>query len=352
MERGKGGEVPLSFVSKEGQGALAPFAQRKGEAPPPLSPDPPRATMPTVMLHSAYRRPAWVPLCAALLALALATAACGDDDDSPLGGDLILATTTSVRDSGLLDDLVPLFERRSGVNVKVIAVGTGAALRLAEDGNADALFVHAPDAERALVDAGHAVNRRLVMYNDFLLLGPDDDPAVVAGSHDAAAALARIAAAESRFVSRGDGSGTHQKELALWAAAGVEPRGSWYQEAGQGMGATLTIADQKRAYVLTDRATFLALSDDLELRSAVEGDPALLNLYSVMQVAPGKGGVNAPAAAAWVDFTQSREVQDLIRDFRRDEFGRPLFVPAAGKSEQQAAENFSRSAVLPAFVVG
>ncbi len=278
----------------------------------------------------------WTGLLVPTLLAALLAAACGS-------GGLILATTTSVNDSGLLDELVPLFEERTGVNVKVIAVGTGAALRMAELGNADALFVHAPGAERALLDAGDVVNRHLVAYNDFLIVGPPTDPAAIAGEPDVETALARIAASRSRFVSRGDDSGTHKKELALWEGAGVEPGGSWYQETGQGMGATLTIASQRRAYVLTDRATLLALSDNLDLVPISESDPLLINLYSVMQVDPGKGNINAAAAAAWVDFMLTNEAQDLIATFRLEEFGRPLFVPAAGQTEAEATLEFSNN---------
>ena len=277
---------------------------------------------------------------AVLLTLGLVALACRSDSPPPRG-DLLLATTTSVQDSGLLEALIPVFEAGANVNVKPIAVGTGAALRMAEDGNADALFVHAPDAERALIAAGDAFNRHLVAYNDFVIAGPPDDPAGIGGGADAAAALAAIAAAEARFISRGDDSGTHQREQAIWAEAGVDPGGSWYEESGQGMGATLTIADQKRAYVLTDRATFLALSQNLELVPLVEGDPALINLYSVLQVSPAKPGVNALAAVAWIEFILGGRAQAIIDDFGREQFGRPLFHAAAGLSEEEAIERFA-----------
>lgn len=278
--------------------------------------------------------------------LLLLAAACGGDDGTPvrapgLEPDLLLVATTSLNDSGLLDVLVPLFERRSGVNVKLIAVGSGAALRLAKDGNADALLVHAPDAERALLAAGDVIDRRLVAYNDFLIVGPPADPAALAGLVDAAAALAAIARAQARFLSRGDDSGTHARERALWAAAGIDPGGGWYEESGQGMGATLTIAGQRRAYLLTDRGTFLALGDQLDLVPLVEGDPAFLNLYSVLRINPEKGGIHFNAAALWADFMLSDLVQSTIRDFGRERFGQPLFVPAAGKSEAQVLVEFS-----------
>ncbi len=273
-----------------------------------------------------------------LVGLSLLALACSGDDGP---GELLLATTTSVADSGLLDDLVPIFEDETGINVKVIAVGTGAALRMAELGNVDALFVHAPPAEKELVAAGDVVNRHLIAFNDFLIAGPVADPAAIDGITDVASALARISDAEARFVSRGDDSGTHKKELALWAAAGIEPNDGWYLEAGQGMGATLTIADQRNAYLLTDRATFLALSRVLDLVPLSESDPLLINLYSVMQVHPDKGRINAAAAAAWVDFLLRDDIQARIGDFRRDEFGRSLFVPVGGQTEEQATLIFS-----------
>ncbi len=276
----------------------------------------------------------------ALATVALLGAACGGGDE-----DLLLATTTSLNDSGLLDDLVPLFEAETGVNVKVIAVGTGAALRMAELGNADALLVHAPEAERALVASGDIVNRRLVAYNDFLIVGPPLDPAGLAGERSVLAALRRLWAAaeagDALFLSRGDDSGTHKRELALWAAAGLTPNGDWYLESGQGMGASLQVADQREAYVLSDRATFLSLSANLALVSVVERDPLLINLYSVMQVNPEKGEINAEPAAQWAAFLIRSAVQERIGAFRREEFGRSLFVPAAGLSEDEAAAAFA-----------
>ena len=275
----------------------------------------------------------------ALATVALLGAACGGDED------FLLATTTSLNDSGLLDDLVPMFEAETGVNVKVIAVGTGAALRMAELGNADALLVHAPEAERALVASGDIVNRRLVAYNDFLIVGPPQDPAGLAGERSVVAALRRLRAAaeagDTLFLSRGDDSGTHKRELALWAAAGLTPDGDWYLESGQGMGASLQVADQREAYVLSDRATFLSLSANLDLVSVVERDPLLINLYSVMQVNPEKGEINAKPAAQWAAFLIRSAVQERIGAFRREEFGRSLFVPAAGLSEDEAAAAFA-----------
>ena len=273
---------------------------------------------------------------AGLIGTTVLLAACGGGGD-----ELILATTTSTDNTGLLEELVPIFEERTGINVKVIAVGTGAALRMASDGNVDALLVHAPDAERELLQSGHVINRQLVAYNDFVLLGPPSDPAAVASEPDAETALARIAQAGAPFISRGDDSGTHKKELALWMAAGIVPAGDWYEESGQGMGASLTIADQKNAYILADRGTFLALSRTLDLVVVSQGDPALINLYSVMQVDPGKGRINDQAAAAWIDFLLEPETQDRIEAFRREEFGRSLFIPTRGKTESETIDAFS-----------
>lgn len=274
-------------------------------------------------------------LLAAWLALA---AACGGEPEGPLDpGTLILATTTSLNDSGLLDELAPLFSQEQGVTVKIIAVGTGAALRMGEQGDADVLLTHAPDAERTLLENGDVSDRVLVAYNDFVLVGPAADPAGVAGLDDAAAALAQISERQAAFASRGDDSGTHKKERALWAAAGVEPSGEWYLETGQGMGGTLNIADQRNAYTLADRGTFLALSGRLQLTVLVEGDARLLNYYSTMPVAADKRGINTPAAAAWVRFLTRADIQARIGAYRRADYGRSLFVPAAGDSEEAIA---------------
>jgi tungstate transport system substrate-binding protein len=197
------------------------------------------------------------------LLVTLALAACGDDDsgqsDARTGnGQMILATTTSTQDSGLLDDLVPKFEGESGCSVKTIAVGSGEALELGEKGNADVLLVHSPKAEQEYMDGGHGLSRKAVMYNDFIVVGPKDDPAKIKGADSVAEAFTRIAKAEAPFASRADESGTNAKELSIWEAAGIEPKGSWYIETGQGMGETLTIASQKQAYTLSDRGTYLA----------------------------------------------------------------------------------------------
>lgn len=269
--------------------------------------------------------PRWLPVLATVGALALG--ACGGSDDDP--GALILATTTSTYDSGLLDELVPRFEARTGITVKVIAVGTGAALRMAAEGNADAVLVHAPEAEAPYVASGDLVSSRLVMTNDFVIVGPPDDPARAASASDLPAALASIAA-DGRFVSRGDDSGTHKKELVLWGVAGVDPRAFPREETGQGMGATLTIASERRAYTLTDRATYLALREVLDLTILVEGDGSLLNLYHVHVVNPDRhDGVAADQAEAFAAFLLEPATQALIGRFRAEEFGRSLFTPAA-----------------------
>jgi tungstate transport system substrate-binding protein len=248
---------------------------------------------------------------------------------------VILSTTTSTQDSGLLDVLVPLFEQKSGYTVKTIAVGTGQALALAARGEADVVLAHAPALEQKYVADGKMLDRRLVMYNDFVIIGPAEDPARIKGLTKAADAMKAIAATGSRFVSRGDNSGTHVLEKTLWKLAGVEPRGAWYIEAGQGMGATLGIADDRKAYTLTDRGTFLAFQRRVRLPILLEGDRPLLNIYSVMQVNPSNGPkVNTAGGAAFADFMVSADVQKIIKIFGVDKYGQPLFVPVAGAKEE------------------
>jgi tungstate transport system substrate-binding protein len=251
--------------------------------------------------------------------------------------DVILATTTSTQDTGLLDVLVPIFEKQSGYNVKVIAVGSGQALAMGERGDADALLAHAPSSEVKLVDSGAAVNRQLVMHNDFIIVGPDKDPAGIKGMTSAVDALTAIYNKGTTFVSRGDNSGTDQAEKAIWKKAGLDPKGqSWYEETGQGMAATLQVANQKDAYTLTDRGTYLSQQKNLGLVVLVEGDPALFNVYHVMQVNPDKFDmVNGPGGAAFVDFMISDATQAVIKDFGVDKYGQPLFIPDAGKDESQ-----------------
>src|SRR5437773_1237217 len=247
--------------------------------------------------------------------------------------DILLATTTSTRDAGLLDSLLPVFERRTGYTVKVIAVGSGQALAMGRRGDADVVLSHAPDAERALVDSGYFVSRRLVMHNDFLFVGPPGDPAGLRGMTDPVAALQRIAQREAPFVSRGDQSGTHQLEQKLWRLTGIQPRADgWYTESGHGMGETLQMTDQKRAYTITDRATYLAWRDKLQLVPVVEGDARLYNVYHVLELNPKNAPrINVRGGRAFADFLVSPEAQRLIGDFGKARFGQSLFVPDAGK---------------------
>lgn len=275
----------------------------------------------------------------ALLALALALAPFGAGaGDAPApsprpGGEMILATTTSTQDSGLLDVLVPRFEAQSGTRVKVIAVGSGAALAMAGRGDADAVLTHAPGSERPYVERGEIAEGRLVMYNDFVIVGPPGDPAQIDALPDIPAVM-RALAAHGSFVSRGDESGTHARELELWRAAGIDPTSGALrrEESGQGMGATLQIASQKGAYTLSDRATFLALAKSLDLAILVEGDPPLLNVYRAYLVDPVRfPRVQAAQARAFLAFLVAPETQAAIADFGRAEHGQSLFSPAAGQ---------------------
>src|SRR5215813_11185098 len=248
---------------------------------------------------------------------------------------VILSTTTSTQDSGLLDVLVPMFESKTGYSVKTLSVGTGQALALAAKGEADVALVHAPTLEKKYVAEGKLLNRRLVMYNDFVIIGPADDPAKIKGLTDSVEAMKKIAGSQSRFVSRGDKSGTNLLELALWKQAGVEPKGAWYIESGQGMGQTLGIADDRRAYTITDRGTWLAFQKRIDLPILVEKDKPLLNIYSVMEVNPANGPrVNVAGGKAFADFMVAPATQAVIRTFGVDKFGQPLFVPIAGKKDE------------------
>ncbi|MBT3338752.1 MAG: solute-binding protein [Anaerolineae bacterium] len=268
----------------------------------------------------------------AFLILNFAFSACSNT--TPDNPKLILATTTSTQDSGLLDLLVPIFEEAHGYTVQTIAVGTGAALKMAEEGNADVLLVHAPAAEIALMDAGFGRDRFLIMHNDFVIVGPADDPAVIRSTTLAGEALNNIASSQTGFVSRGDDSGTHKKEKSIWASVGITPAWEGYIESGQGMGATLIIASEKQAYTLTDRATYLANQENLDLEILVEGDEVLLNVYHVMTVDPDNWeNTNYEGALAFANFMVSDEVQALIKDFGVDKFGQPLFFPDADKTD-------------------
>jgi tungstate transport system substrate-binding protein len=250
---------------------------------------------------------------------------------------IILATTTSTQDSGLLDVLIAAFEKNSGYMVKTIAVGSGQALKMGEKGEADVLLAHSPDAEKQVVEQGFAINRRLVMHNDFVIVGPPGDPAKIKGTKSAQDAFKKIAVSGSLFFSRADNSGTHALERKLWKAAGVNPEGKKrYQQTGLGMGQTLNVSAEKKGYTLSDRGTYLSLKKTLGLDILVEGDPLLLNVYHVMEVNPSKWPkVNAKGAKAFADFIVSQKGQDIVRKFGADKFGQPLFFPDAGRKDME-----------------
>jgi tungstate transport system substrate-binding protein len=309
------------------------------------------------MLH---RNLTAILLSAALVAVAIA-AACGDDSSSTksatttgspaaaqpsptakptmIGGSMILATTTSTQDSGLLDVLVPKFKELTGIDVKVIAVGTGAALEMGAKGDADAVLVHAPASEKKYVDNADIVEGKLVMHNDFILVGPPSDPAKVKGLKDLNAAMQAIAAV-GPFISRGDASGTNPKELELWKTAGIDPKNvKNREETGQGMGATLNVADQRSGYTLTDRATYLAQKKNLKLDIVFELAKPLLNIYHVYLVNPAKhSGVKEIQGRAFVAFMVAPETQALIASFGKDQFGQALFIADAGKAEDAVGQ--------------
>ena len=272
------------------------------------------------------------PEASATTASATTAAASPTPEPTKIGGSMILATTTSTQDSGLLDVLVPLFQKQTGVEVKVIAVGTGAALEMSAKGDADVALTHALTSEKKYIDSGDLVEGKLVMHNDFILVGPKNDPAKVKAAKDLNAAMAAIAPV-GPFISRGDNSGTHTKELALWKAAGIELSSvKDREETGQGMGATLNIADQKQGYTLTDRATYLALKKNLSLDVVFEGAAPLLNIYHVYVVNPAKHtSVKAAQARAFVAFMVAPETQKAIAEFGKDKYGESLFIADAGK---------------------
>ncbi|WP_222871402.1 substrate-binding domain-containing protein [Nonomuraea sp. PA05] len=251
---------------------------------------------------------------------------------------LILATTTSTQDSGLLDELLPAFTRDSGWQVKTLAVGSGQAIELGRRGEADVLLVHSPAAEEKFVAEGSAGSRRLVMHNDFVLLGPPADAAKIRGTKSAEA-LKRIADARAAFVSRGDESGTHAKEKDIWSKAAVTPGGSWYQSTGQGMGETLRVASEKAGYTLSDRATYLTQRDTLELEVLSEGDPSLLNVYHVIEMTKKAGDrVRPEGAKAFADWIVAAPAQQLIGAYGKEKFGQPLFTPDAGADEAKLGQ--------------
>jgi tungstate transport system substrate-binding protein len=249
---------------------------------------------------------------------------------------VILATTTSTQDSGLLDVLIPVFEKETGFFVKTISVGSGQAMKMGEKGEADVLLVHSPDAEKAFVTQGFGINRMLVMHNDFIIVGPPADPAKIKGMKSTKDALKMIAQSGTLFLSRGDNSGTHAKEKGLWKAAGVVAEGQkWFQQTGLGMGQTLNVAAEKKGYTLTDRATYLALKKNLGLDILIEGEPLLLNIYHVIEVNPVKWPkVNTAGAKAFADFMVSKKTQEIISKFGVDKYGSPLFFPDAGKKPE------------------
>jgi tungstate transport system substrate-binding protein len=248
---------------------------------------------------------------------------------------IILATTTSTQDSGLLDVLVPQFEKESGYQVKTISVGSGQAMKMGEKGEADVLLVHSPDAEKKFMADGFGSTRRLVMHNDFIIAGPSADPAKIKGA-SAVDAMKRIAQSGAIFASRGDNSGTHAKEKGLWKGAAVNPEGQkWYQQTGLGMGQTLNVAAEKKGYTLTDRATYLSLKKGLGLEILVEGDGKLLNVYHVIEINTAKWPkVNGSGGKAFADFMLTKKTQETIGRFGVEKFGAPLFFPDAGKKPE------------------
>ncbi len=291
---------------------------------------------------------------AVLVCTGLALAACGDGKSASAtatgapptpqaptktSGTLILATTTSTQDSGLLDVLVPAFEKETGYSVKTVAVGSGAAIALGTKGDADVVLVHSPAAEKAMVDAGDGVERALVMHNDFIIVGPAADPAGVKAATTTGEAMTAISTKQARFISRGDNSGTNALELALWKGLSRTPKGqSWYEESGQSMGATLQIASQKTAYTISDRATYLAQKKNLDLDILFQKDKALLNVYHVIVVNPVKHtNTNVTAARAFAAYMVRADVQDVIGKFGFDTAGEQLFVPDAGKADPTGA---------------
>lgn len=284
-----------------------------------------------------FKKSTWI---VALLAIFMMTAiiGCGQQEESaapdqsaqPELKTLKLATTTSTDDSGLLDYLLPEFQKDANYQVEVIAVGTGQAIEMGEAGDVDVLLVHSRAAEDQFVEEGYGVDRRDVMYNDFLIIGPAEDPAGIKGTTDAVAALKAIAEKQAAFVSRGDDSGTHKKELAIWEKATIEPAGEWYIEAGQGMGDTFMMANEKKAYTLIDRATYLALKDKYQLEPMTEGDTALFNPYGVIPLNPDKfPNVDYEGATAFAEWLTSEKGQKMIGEYGVEEFGQALFIPDA-----------------------
>jgi len=274
-----------------------------------------------------------------LLAIFMMTALAGcakeespapSENQPPVTKELKLATTTSTEDSGLLDVLLPEFTKDTGYEVQVIAVGTGQAIEMGEAGDVDVILVHSRAAEDKFVEDGFGVDRRDVMYNDFLVIGPAEDPAGIKGEADVLKAFAAIQEKQAPFVSRGDDSGTDKKEKGIWKKANISTEGDWYIEVGQGMGDTFRMADEKKAYTLIDRATYLALKDKYQLEPMVEGSPDLLNPYGVIPVNPEKHPqVDFEGATAFAEWLTSEKGQQMIGEFGVKEFGQQLFVPDA-----------------------
>ncbi len=267
--------------------------------------------------------------------LTLSAAGRLEAQQAPAHPDMVLATTTSLYDTGLLDSIVPIFDRQTGYRVKVIAVGSGEALAMARRGDADVVFVHSPAAESAFMAAGYGVRRRIVANNYFTIVGPPTDPAHVRASSSAADALRRIAGTGAPFVSRGDSSGTNARELQLWRKAGIKPAWPGYVETGQGMAATLLVANQREAYTLSDVATFGLLKPHLDLVALRGRDRDLINIYHVIELNPaGHPRMNVAGGTAFADFVVSRPMQEYLADFGLREFGEPLFVPAWGREPE------------------
>lgn len=267
-----------------------------------------------------------------LLVLAIASPA-NAGPAQPKQKNIILATTTSTQDTGLLDVLIPMFEKKTGYFVKTIAVGSGQAMTMGAKGEADVLLVHSQAAEQKFMADGNGVSRRLVMHNDFIIIGPPADPATIKQSKKAADGLKKISLSSALFISRGDNSGTNAKEKEIWKAAGIQPEGQkWYQQTGLGMGQTLSVAAEKKGYTLADRGTYLAMKKNLGLDIILEGDAVLLNIYHVIEVNHTKWPkVNAAGAKAFADFMVSKQVQGIVKTYGVEKFGSPLFFPDAGK---------------------
>ena len=274
---------------------------------------------------------------AALVAAILMTGLTFPAFAAPAQKNLILATTTSTQDSGLLDVLIPIFEKKTGYFVKTIAVGSGQAMAMGQKGEADVMLVHSPAAEKKFIADGFGIDRLIVMHNDFIVIGDPGDPAGIKSPKTTPEAFKKIADAGALFLSRGDNSGTHAKEKGIWKAAGINPVGQkWYQETGLGMGQTLNVANEKKGYTLADRGTYLSRKKDLKLDILKEGDPILLNVYHVISVNPAKfAKVNTQGAKAFSDFMVSAEIQNIIKTFGVEKYGGALFFPDAGKPEYE-----------------